>query len=148
MKIIFISFTFLAAVLSFVPGYANTAPRHLQKKASADKILSVRVNETGTISIGRDTVGSDELARYIQERLFKSYLGTGQMQNRIKLVKENNDVPDMVVEVVTKEIQEGQRRALTEVSLQKYRTQFENIDKKKQAKLKKQFPVLFQTDYL
>jgi len=50
--------------------------------------------------------------------------------------------------VVVKEIQEGQRKALTQVCLQKYKNLFERIDSKKQAKLKKQFPVLFQTHYL
>lgn len=114
----------------------------------AEKILQVSVDESGTISIGRDTIGSDELARYIQERLFKSYLGTGQMHDKIKFYKANEAVPEMVIQVVLKEIQEGQLKALTQVCLQKYNNRFENVDKKKQDKLRKQFPVLFQTDYL
>jgi len=114
----------------------------------AEKILQVTVDESGTISIGRDTIGSDELARYIQERLFKSYLGTGQMHDKIKFSKANEEVPDMVIQVVIKEIQEGQQKALMQVCLQKYNNRFENVDKKKQDKLRKQFPVLFQTDYL
>lgn len=114
----------------------------------AEKILQVTVDESGTISVGRDTIGSDELARYIQERLFKSYMGTGQMHDKIKFSKANEAVPDMVIQVVLKEIQEGQQKALTQVCLQKYNNRFENVDKKKQDKLRKQFPVLFQTDYL
>ena len=115
---------------------------------STEKILQVSVDEIGTVSVGRDTVGADNLARYIQERLLKSYLGTGQMQGKIKIVKVNSEVPDLVIEVVIKEIQEGQRKALTQVCLQKYKNLFERIDAKKQAKLKKQFPVLFQTEFL
>ena len=57
---------------------------------STEKILQVSVDEIGTVSVGRDTVGADNLARYIQERLFKSYLGTGQMQGKIKIVKVNS----------------------------------------------------------
>ena len=114
----------------------------------AEKILQVTVDESGTISVGRDTIGSDELARYIQERLFKSYMGTGQMHDKIKFLKANEAVPDMVIQVVLKEIQEGQQKALTQVCLQKYNNRFENVDKKKQDKLRKQFPVLFQRDYL
>ena len=114
----------------------------------AEKILQVTVDESGTISVGRDTIGSDELARYIQERLFKSYMGTGQMHDKIKFSKANEAVPDMVIQVVLKEIQEGQQKALTQVCLQKYNNRFENVDKKKQDKLRKQFPVLFQRDYL
>lgn len=102
------------------------------------------VDETGTVTVGRDTVNADNLARYVQERLFKSYMGTGQMHDQIVLKKKTDDVPDMVTEVILKEIQEGQKRALTELSLQKYRKTFDGLEKKKQDKLKKQFPVLFQ----
>jgi hypothetical protein len=113
-----------------------------------EKILWVAVDEIGTITVGGDTISSDDLARYIQERLFKSYVGTGEMHDKIKFSKKTDAVPDMVAEVVIKEIQEGQRRALTELCLEKYRALFENIEKRKQEKLKKQFPVLFQTSYL
>ena len=109
---------------------------------STEKILQVSVDEIGTVSVGRDTVGADNLARYIQERLFKSYLGTGQMQGKIKIVRSEE-------RRVGKECRSRwQRKALTQVCLQKYKNLFERIDAKKQAKLKKQFPVLFQTEYL
>ncbi|MEQ1675150.1 MAG: hypothetical protein ABL876_00535 [Chitinophagaceae bacterium] len=114
----------------------------------AAKVLLVTVDETGTVTVGRDTVNADNLARYVQERLFKSYMGTGQMHDQIILKKKTDDVPDMVTEVILKEIQEGQKRALTELSLQKYRKTFDGLDKKKQGKLKKQFPVLFQAKFL
>jgi uncharacterized protein YaaW (UPF0174 family) len=120
----------------------------LHKKLFTEKILQVTVDETGTISVGRDTVGSDNLARYIQERLFKSYMGTGLMHSKIKFSKVNDNVPEIVIRVVLEEIQQGQKRALTELCLAKYKNLFDNIDKRKQDKLRKQFPVLFQTDYL
>lgn len=112
-----------------------------------EKILTVSVNEKGVIAVGSDTVAIDVLAHYLQDRLFKSYLGTGNMQNRIKFSPENNTVSEKIIQSVIQEIREGQKRALTELCLQKYETQFENIDSRKQAKLKKRFPVLFQTDY-
>jgi hypothetical protein len=112
-----------------------------------EKTLHIKVNESGVISVGRDTLLADDLARYLQHRLFKSYTGTGEMQDKIKLEKISNDVPDMVIEVVIKEIQEGQRKALTELCLLRYKKLFENIEQRKQDKLRKQFPVLFQTDY-
>ena len=114
----------------------------------AEKILLVRVDEIGIVTVNHDTVGSDVLACYIQERLFKSYLGTGQMHKRIKFEKTTADVPDLVAEVIINEIKDAQKRALTEVSLEKHRKIFETLDKRKQDKLKKQFPVLFQTNYL
>lgn len=107
--------------------------------------LEVVIHESGAITVGRDTVGSDELARYIQQRLFKSYIGTGQMPVGIFVTKANENVPSMVMEVVVKEVQEGQRKALTQLCLEKYKRLYEHIDKKKKSRLQKQFPVLFQT---
>lgn len=117
-------------------------------KVPAEKILLVQIDDIGIISVNRDTVSSDILARYIQERLFKSYLGTGKMHSRIQLQKMNDNVPDMVTEVIVNEIKEGQKKALTEVSLQKYRRTFDSLEKRQQEKLKKQFPVLFQENFI
>lgn len=113
----------------------------------AEKILLVTIDETGTIKVNNETVGSDYLANYIQERLFKSYLGTGEMHSKIRLTKLSENVPDIVTEVVVKEIKEGLHKALTSVCLTRYKKLFDDLDKKKQDKLLKQFPVLFQIDY-
>ncbi len=134
----------LLLLLAIMPSLNVSA----SNKLPAEKILQVTVNEVGTVTVGRDTVNADNLAKYIQERLFKSYMGTGQMHSKIKFVKANDNVPDMVTEVILKEIQNGQQRALTELCLQKYKNFFDKIEKRKQDKLKKQFPVLFQSNFL
>ncbi len=118
------------------------------EKNPAEKILLVQIDDIGIISVNRDTISSDILARYIQERLFKSYLGTGKMHSRIKLEKMNENVPEMVTEVIVNEIKQGQKKALTEVSLQKYRRTYDGLEKKQQEKLKKLFPVLFQENFV
>ena len=130
-------------LITFIGNLNNTS----SVKLPPEKILHIKVDEAGTISVGRDTLLADDLARYVQQRLFKSYISTGEMHSKIKLERISNDVPDMVVEVVIKEIQEGQRRALTELCIFRYKKLFDNIEKRKQDKLRKQFPVLFQTDY-
>ena len=117
-------------------------------KLPGEKILQVTVYEVGIVTVGRDTVNADNLSKYIQERLFKSYMGTGHMHSKIKFVKANDNVPDLVIDVVLKEIHDGQQRALTELCLEKYKNFFDKIEKRKQDKLKKQFPVLFQSNYL
>jgi hypothetical protein len=114
---------------------------------ASEKILLVTVDEIGAITVNSDPVGSDILANYIQERLFKSYMGTGDMHDRIKLEKAGNDVPDLITEAIIKEIKDGQKKALTSLCLSKYKQLFSDLDKKKQEKLQKQFPVLFQTDF-
>ncbi len=130
----------LLAITAFLSSYAV-------EKNPAEKILLVQIDDIGIISVNRDTVSSDILARYIQERLFKSYLGTGKMHSRIKLEKMNENVPDMVTEVIVNEIKQGQKKALTEVSLQKYRRTYDSLEKRQQEKLKKLFPVLFQENF-
>ena len=119
----------------------------IETREVAEKILLITVNETGNIKVNGDPVGSDFLASYIQERLFKSYLGTGKMHDGIKLIKLSDNVPDIVAEVVINEIKEGQRKALVQVSLLRYNKLFDSLDTKKQEKMQKLFPVLFQTDY-
>jgi hypothetical protein len=125
----------------------RVAATALPPNHTAEKILLIQVDEIGLIKVGRDTVGSDQLARYIQERLFKSYMGTGQMHDRIKLEKTEATVPEPVMEVILNEIKEGQRRALGEYCVLKYRKGFEALDSGKQSRIKKKFPVLFQQTY-
>jgi hypothetical protein len=137
--------TLLALFFSFT-FWSNAAATNCGETIP-EKILLIKVDKTGQIAVGRDTVSSGDLAPYVQERLFKSYLGTGKMHDRIKIEKTDADVPDMVTEVVLKEIQEGQRRALTELCLQKHKKLFADLTTKQQEKLKKQYPVLFQTDF-
>ena len=112
-----------------------------------EKILLVTVDEIGNIKVNQDPVGSDDLANYIQERLFKSYTGTGKMHTSVRLIKLSTKVPDMVTQVVINEIKDGQKKALVEVCLLRYNKLFDNLDKKKQLKMQKLFPVLFQTDF-
>lgn len=114
---------------------------------AAEKVLQVKVDEFGLVTVGRDTVGSDQLARYIQERLFKSYLGTGQMHDRIVFETGDAFIPEAVATVIVNEIRAGQQKALQVICLQKFNKTFEMLDKKKQSRLQKIFPVLFQPDF-
>lgn len=113
----------------------------------AERVLVITVDDMGFIIAGRDTVGSDNLDRYIQDRLIKSYMGTGQMYDKIRLQKMYGGPPATVLEVVMDEIKAGQQLALRDLCLQKFSRRFDMLDKKKQARLKKQFPVLFQSVY-
>jgi hypothetical protein len=112
----------------------------------SEKILTVSIDEFGIIKVGRDTVSSEFLSRYIQERLFKSYIGTGHMYDKIR-VEKMEQVADVVVETITKEIKDGQQKALTQLCVHRFRKKFEDLDTRKKDKLKKQFPVLFQENF-
>jgi biopolymer transport protein ExbD len=140
---------FLFTLFSALNIYAVLPPA--QKNTTylqfAEKILLITLDDVGTITVNKDPVSSEILSSYIQERLFKSYLGTGQMHSRIKLEKANKNVPEILTQTIIKEIKDGQRKALISVCLQKYKKTFDGLEKKKQDKMIKQFPVLFQTDF-
>lgn len=120
----------------------------VEAKTSGDKVLIVILENTGIVKIGRDTVAVDNIAKYVQERLFKSFLGTGKMHDRILFAKEKGMEDEAMVETVVKEIVEGQARALRQVCTEKYKKLFESLDDGQQKKIRKQFPVLFQTEFL
>ena len=112
----------------------------------AEKIITVKVNTSGIVTIGRDTVSSDGIAAYIRDRLFKSYTGTGKMYDAIKLVIDG-EPQAVVMEVILKEIARGQKKALNELCIEKYKKLFDDISARQQEKLKKNFKVLFQESY-
>ncbi len=115
---------------------------------TGDKVLVVILESSGIVKIGRDTVATDNIAKYIQERLFKSFLGTGKMHDRILFAREKGMEDEAAIERVLREIQEGQTRALRQLCTEKFRKKYEDLDKDKQHKIQKQYPVLFQTDFL
>jgi hypothetical protein len=131
-------FIIIAFIFNIQSGHA------VIRSPATEKILLIRVDEIGIVSVGRDIISADKLARYIQERLFKSYMGTGKMHDRIILEKTDASVPGPVLEVILAEIKSGQERALRELCTQKFSKPFDAIDPKKQDRVKQKFPVLFQ----
>ena len=69
------------------------------------------------------------------------------MHSRIKLEKLNKNVPEILTQTIIKEIKDGQKKALISVCVQKYKKTFDTLEKKKQDKMIKQFPVLFQNEF-
>lgn len=129
----------------FVIAFFTAAQLHAEGKPS-ERILEITVNQSGLITAAGDTMSEDKLARYIQQRLFKSWLSNGRKYTRIKFTRKG-EVADVVSESILKEIREGQQEGLTAICLEKFRTRFENLDPKKQENLRKKLPILFQTDY-
>ena len=121
---------------------------NLCQKANAldDKIITVNVNGSGIIYVGRDTISSDELAMYIRQRLFKSYTGTGKMYDAVKLAV-TGDPQSIVIEIVKKEIANGLSRTLDELCLEKHKKLYDDLSSRQKSKLKRNFKVLFQDSY-
>lgn len=107
------------------------------------KILTVAVDKNGEIFMGRDTLSLDQLPGEIQQRLFKSYLGTGKMYDQIQFQRVGDVLP-AIIHATTEAIKEGQTKALREYCISKYSSSFERLNNNQQNKVKKNFPVLFQ----
>ena len=107
------------------------------------KIIGIIVNTRGEAYIGRDTLQLSDLAAEVQERLWKSYLGTDKMYDSIK-IEFIDGVLAGTREAALDAIRLAQKNALTEICLQKYKRLFENCSSGQQRKIQKQFPVLFQ----
>ena len=110
------------------------------------KSITITVTPAGYAYIGKDTLAIEDLAKELQTRFWKSYLGTGKTQDRIHLVF-NGEVLMGTRGAAMDAIHEGQQLALKDICLQRYKTLYDALTKKQQAKLKKLFPVLFQTMY-
>jgi hypothetical protein len=113
------------------------------EKIIPPKIITITVNPNGVVYMGVDTLTTDVLATTLQERLWRSYLGTGKMYDSIRLVL-NGEVLMGVKGAALDAIQLAQQNALKDICLQKYKSLFENISSRQQKRLRQQFPVLFQ----
>jgi hypothetical protein len=111
-----------------------------------EKIISITVSEKGYACIGRDTLTIDQLAAELQQRLWKSYLGTGKMYDAIHL-QFTGEVLTSVKDSTMDAIRKAQKKALADICLEKYKKLFEDINSRQQDKIRKQFPVLFQQDF-
>jgi hypothetical protein len=128
----------MAATLS-TKGMSNHSPfSHTPLKT-----LNISVNADGLVVFDRDTLMIDDLAKELQTRLWKSYLGTGRMQDSIK-VTFTGEVLMGIRGATLEAIKSGQTKALNEICVQKYKRTYENLSTAQKKKVKKQFPVLFQ----
>jgi hypothetical protein len=108
-----------------------------------DKIISISVNANGKAIIGRDTLDMDQLSAEIQERLWKGYMGTGKMYDKI-IIQSANDVDTTKKNSAIAAVQKAQKNVLTELCLEKHKKLFEALSSGQQERIRKKFPVLFQ----
>ena len=112
----------------------------------AQKKLTIQVNVKGDVTIDRITLLNADLAKEVQQRLWRSYMSNGKMLNTIVLHLDER-VSEEIKNEVMFAIKTGQEKTLTVLSLHKYKKRFEDISTGKQDKIKKHFPVLFQSTY-
>ena len=110
------------------------------------KSVTIHVNEKGQVLIDRVILYTDDLAKEVQQRLWRSYMSNGKMVSTILLSFDQAVNAETRSEVLYS-IRTAQDKTLTVLSLHKHKKRFENIGASRQGKIRKQFPVLFQRDY-
>jgi hypothetical protein len=114
--------------------------------STGQKTVTIHVNEKGQILIDRIILYTDDLAKEVQQRLWRSYMSNGKMVSAIHLSFDPAVTPETKSEVLYS-IRTAQDKTLTVLSLHKHKKRFENIGTSRQDKIRKQFPVLFQQEY-
>lgn len=112
----------------------------------AQKIVSIHADAKGQVTIDRIMLQGADLAKEVQQRLWRSYMSNGKMVSSISLHFDEGVTEEVRNEVLFA-IKTGQEKTLTVLSLHKYKKRFEDIGASKQDKIKKHFPVLFQRNY-
>lgn len=120
-----------------LPANASLIPPNPVKK------ITVTVTGEGDIYVGRDTVLAENLSKELEQRLWKSYLGTGKMYDSIVVVFQDGVLMGMKGSVLDA-VKEAQTKALDILCVDKYHKPFDKLSATQQQKVRKNFPVLFQ----
>lgn len=113
---------------------------------SAEKIITIAVSATGNVTIDNVAIEADVVTKELQQRLWRSYMLSGKMADRVA-IQWNEANSDVLKKSITDAIKEAQAKTLTMLCLHKYKKKFEDIGSRKQSRLRKQYPALFQQTY-
>ena len=127
--------------------FTYSTPTETSSTLTFQRTVTIKVEGNNRIQIDGLTVYIEDLPREVQQRLWRSYMSNGKMLRSIHLELEGT-VPDELQKNVISAIREGQAKTRTMLSLHKHKKKFEDISSSKQDKIRKQFPVLFQSDYV
>ena len=133
----------LAFILLFLIAEKSVQAAPIHAPVPQGKYINIVVKPNGTVLVGNDTLQIDKVAAEVQQRLWKSYLGTGKMYDGISIVMDG-EVLMGVRGSALDAIRQGQEKALTELCVSKYEKEYKDLSPSQQDKLKRKFPVLFQ----
>lgn len=132
------AFLFIACIAAITK--ANSFPKH------PEKIITITLIKKGLATIGKDTFSTDGLTTELKLRLWRSFTGTGKMQDEIKLQSDKN-VSSANQAAMINAIKKAQQEVLIELCLQLHKKRFDELNERQQDKIKKQYPVLFQQTF-
>jgi hypothetical protein len=126
----------LCAIANINP--ANSLSAHRLKS------ITIKVESSGLIYMGPDTLRADALGKVLADRLWKTYLSTGKMYDVLYLTFDGTVSPT-IKDAVINAIKQAQQKTLTDLSLETHKKEYANLEPKQKDKIRKDFPVLFQS---
>lgn len=131
---------FLALLFSILPGVSQATPPE-------QRVLYITVTEAGRVTVGGgDSIDVSDVPKQVKDALFKSSLGNRKYY-KISITRVGENIPDGTLNSLNDMIRQGQQAALDAICLEKFKQLYSELDDKKQEKLRKQYPVLFQREY-
>ena len=126
---------------------ANAVTAKVRSSTSdLQEIILISVHSQNEAIIGKDTFDMEDLSHELQQRFWKSYLGTGKIP--IKLKVQYDATPTAFEQnAIIDAIKKAQQNALTELCLQLHKKTFDELSERQQDKIKRQYPVLFQQKF-
>ena len=113
---------------------------------STEKIITIAVSAKGDVTINNVAIEADVVTKELQQRLWRSYMVSGKMADRIS-IQWNEANSNALKKSISDAVKEAQAKTLTMLCLHKYKKKFEDIGSRKQGRLQKQYPALFQQTY-
>lgn len=135
-------FTFALASIFTISAHAGLIAENNVRK----KIIVVNVIARGQAIIGRDTFSFDGLTKELKQRFWKSFTGTGKMQDAVQLQFSENVLMG-VRSAAMDAIKKAQKEALADLCLQLHKKEYDELSSRQQAKIKRQYPILFQQKF-
>ena len=120
---------------------ASSHPSPLQKT------ITIRLSASGDTFIDGVKLRADqELTSELQSRLWRSYVGNGPVPQSIHLETEPG-IGAAAINTAREAIVKTQTLVRDRLAVDKYKQAYKDISTRKQEKIQKKFPVLFQTDF-
>ena len=133
-------------LLAFLLPAAATNPAGTSQPP-LQKTITIHLSGNGDIFIDGVKLRADqELTSELQSRLWRSYVGNGLMPQSIHLETEPG-IGTATINTAREAIVKTQTLVRDRLAVDKYKQAYKDISTRKQEKIQKKFPVLFQTDF-
>jgi hypothetical protein len=133
---------------NFIAGIVTLLPLLLlagktEPPSSVTETITIIVKASGNATVSGVSSSLDAIHTAIEKKLWKKYLATGKMQDRLKL-QFIGEVLMGVRGASMDELLLAQQDTLKKLCLKKYSQDYDQLTAARQSYIKRKFPILFQ----